>query len=197
MSKNSLSMSCISSGCALSLALIGAAGCASIADSGKMPPLMDAGLWNVSRTYSDRPRDPLTFPICISHDPAYLNQARADLSAQVGYLGPDLKITDERRTATSHSYDYVSDDIRGHELDSYPDGKHVTRTVTIKGTMGAPDVQTVSKFIWAKSDCGLVAPTSPLDYMDVATASVPFFRHCISLNFCVREGASRGPTLFQ
>jgi hypothetical protein len=142
------------------------------------PPQAD-GLWTVSTAPADQPTAARTFQMCVTHAPTYMAQMMAYAKKMQAALKTDTKISNEVRTPTSQSYDFVTTMTfptggtltqRGSSQRSFPDDKHRTqRMQTTAMAQGLPGPQpptnmdTVTTSTWVSADCGDVKPTSVED----------------------------------
>jgi hypothetical protein len=132
------------------------------------------GLWSVSIAPENQPDKARLSQLCITHDPAYLAQMQAYADKLLTMVKVEQKITNEKRTKTSWSYDYIRTmspihgdgpamTYSGSRQINFPDDKHrTTRETTVGklGTLPALNLDQVTTMTWISQDCGDVKPIS-------------------------------------
>ena len=163
---------------AAALAALLSSGCAATTST---PPQTD-GLWAISIAPEGQPDKARLSQLCVTHDPAYLAQMKAVADKMLKLVKVEQTISNEKRTPTSWSYDYVRTmgpikgdgpamTYRGSRQLTFPDDKHRTTRETVTGTLGtlpALNRDQVTTMTWISQDCGDVKPISLEDFPLVA-----------------------------
>jgi hypothetical protein len=137
------------------------------------PPRAD-GLWTVSTSFADQPDKGRTVQECVTHDPTWLAQMKAYTDKARAATKIDFKISNENRTPTSWSYDFVSSIVpsgsgatineSGSRQFLFPDDKHRTERETATSTgpfsVKPMNIDSVKTSTWISADCGDVKPLS-------------------------------------